>query len=94
VGGSKFLHFINPNRYAIWDSRVYRSITGDQPHGYRVNKIENYIQYNDALKTIEADKSLIKDFKNQLIKLKYCDNNATGLRVLELILFYTAPNRS
>lgn len=24
VGSSKLLHFINPNKFAIWDSRVYR----------------------------------------------------------------------
>ena len=24
VGASKLLHFINPKKYAIWDSRVYR----------------------------------------------------------------------
>lgn len=24
VGSSKLLHFINPNMYAIWDSKVYR----------------------------------------------------------------------
>lgn len=27
IGTSKLLHFINPNQYAIWDSRVFRYYT-------------------------------------------------------------------
>ena len=34
VGVSKLLHFLNPNDYAIWDSRVYKSITGKTAHAY------------------------------------------------------------
>ena len=41
VGLSKLLHFINPRDYAIWDSRIYRYLTGKKSQ-YGVNKTENY----------------------------------------------------
>ncbi len=28
VGTSKLLHFINPEQYAIWDSKIFRYVTG------------------------------------------------------------------
>lgn len=30
VGLSKLLHFINPEQYAIWDSKIYRCIRGNK----------------------------------------------------------------
>jgi len=28
VGASKLLHFINPEQYAIWDSKIFKYVTG------------------------------------------------------------------
>jgi hypothetical protein len=41
VGTSKLLHFINPCKYAIWDSRVFRYLTNK----YNYNQIENPANY-------------------------------------------------
>src|SRR5690606_14666185 len=44
VGTSKLLHFINPERYAIWDSRVFRFLnTNEEPHKYKLEKPAIYI---------------------------------------------------
>ena len=88
VGGSKFLHFINPIDYAIWDSKVYLSITNLKPSDYRVNNVDNYIQYNASLKKL-VKSDWIETLKSRMMKLGFCDNNASNLRVLELILFYS-----
>ncbi len=45
VGTSKLLHFINPNRFAIWDSRIYRYLKSEEPHKYRVENTKSYIDY-------------------------------------------------
>jgi len=45
VGTSKLLHFVNPNLVAIWDSRVYRYLNGNEPHGYRIGNIESFLDY-------------------------------------------------
>lgn len=45
VGTSKLLHFINPNLMPIWDSRVYKYLTEENAHGYRVDNISNLRQY-------------------------------------------------
>lgn len=42
VGASKLLHFVNPNKYAIWDSRVCTCLTKST---YRVDSIDVYYDY-------------------------------------------------
>ncbi len=44
VGTSKLLHFIHPNIYAIWDSRVFRYMTGKKS-SYSINKPGAYLDY-------------------------------------------------
>lgn len=45
VGSTKLLYFINPDKYAIWDSRVYRYLTNNNNY----NQIENCNNYLDYL---------------------------------------------
>ena len=45
VGTSKLLHFINPNRFAIWDSRVYRYLTGNEAYANRIGDCESYLSF-------------------------------------------------
>ena len=42
VGVSKFLHFMRPDIYPIYDSNIYRCIYQKEPYNYRVNSIKNY----------------------------------------------------
>jgi hypothetical protein len=41
VGTSKFLHFWRPEEYAIWDSKIWRSLKVGGP----VNSIDSYVKY-------------------------------------------------
>ncbi len=45
VGTSKLLHFINPNIMAIWDSRVYRYLTGQEYYEDRKGICEAFLDY-------------------------------------------------
>jgi len=44
VGLSKLLHFINPEKYAIWDSRIFRYLTGKKSQ-YGIDRPELYLEY-------------------------------------------------
>ncbi len=88
VGTSKVLHFLNGEDYAIWDSRVYRSITGKKAHEYRVNSVEVYIEYMNQMRKVA--KELDIDYVNQKLVCKgYCTKDTSVLRMIELILFYS-----
>ena len=45
VGSSKLLHFINPDKFAIWDRRVYWYLFAKAPHSYRVENNNTYLDY-------------------------------------------------
>jgi len=87
VGVSKLLHFLNPDVYAIWDSRVYHAIFKKNPYGYRVNNVEIYIQYIVKMRALIESKE-IDSIQKRLIELGYCSEEASKMRCLELILFY------
>jgi hypothetical protein len=57
VGTSKYLHFLNPQCFAIWDSRVawagYRL-----KYNYQVEKPKHYIQYLEDLAELELPEKL------------------------------------
>jgi hypothetical protein len=45
VGTTKLMHFLSPEDYPIWDSRVYRALYSKTPHIYRVESVTAYINY-------------------------------------------------
>lgn len=45
VGTTKLLHFINPDKFAIWDSRVYRYLKGKEPYEKRIGDGKTYLAY-------------------------------------------------
>lgn len=51
VGASKLLHFVNPRRYPIWDSRVYRYLHGGDyhPHLHKVVAYREFINVCEAI---------------------------------------------
>jgi hypothetical protein len=55
VGASKLLHFINPDLYSIWDSRVYRYLYEEPPYQYRLESISKHREYLSLVKKIEKD---------------------------------------
>ncbi len=90
VGLSKLLHFINPNIYAIWDSRVFRYLT-EKKSTSGIDKAEFYLEY---LKGIDEIVTNI-DFVNIhiLIQSKF-NYQIKPLRVVELIMFETDRRNS
>lgn len=85
VGGSKLLHFIYPDKYPIWDSKICSVIMNSTNLNSKVKKIENYTNYCMAVRNIinEPPKNLIEFKQGVKNKIKY-------VRAIELILFLSA----
>lgn len=85
VGTSKLLHFINPEKYAIWDSRVFRFLNKDlEPHKYRLEKPETYLEYLNFINSMKEEKEF--DGFYELMKEKV-GFEITKNRALELAFF-------
>lgn len=85
VGPSKLLHFLDPERFAIWDSRIFRYITGE----VKQNRIAKAINYSDYLEYINGivespDFRTVHDHVRNEMKVEY-----TKLRTAEIVMFET-----
>ncbi|MFH1493501.1 MAG: DUF6308 family protein [Pseudomonadota bacterium] len=88
VGASKLLHFVAPQHFPIWDSKVYSYVHEQRPHHYRVNSVATYLDYVKLLKEL-ANKPEFANFHSSVQrKLGY---NVSPLRALELVMFFNAP---
>jgi len=92
VGASKLLHFVNPKDYAIWDSRVYRYLTGEKPYQYRLDVFQNYLDYLEFCKFITNNKNYESIHYEVQKKLGF-EYEITPLRSLELIMFENGGNK-
>ena len=89
VGLSKLLHFINPENYAIWDSRIYRYIKGKKSQ-YGIDKAENYNKYLREIRQISKH----QDYPDlHLIIEKHFGYPLTSMRAIEILIFETERMR-
>lgn len=84
VGASKLLHFISPDRYPIWDSKIFRFTHGHTPHQYQVNNPVTYLKYRQKMLALEQHPKFPEFHASVNSKLEY---EVSGLRALELIMF-------
>lgn len=84
VGTSKLLHFITPDKFAIWDSRVYRYLTGQEPYEHRIGNCETYLRYLEFCNYLAS----LNEFDD--IHRIICDafnHPMSRLRTVELIMY-------
>ena len=86
AGSSKLLHFINPNLFAIWDSRVYRSLFNLDPYTYRVEDPKTYMKYLSYFDDISIHRN--SDNVHNLVESKV-GYTLSKMRSIEIIHFYT-----
>lgn len=94
IGLSKVLHFICPERYAIWDTRIYASLYPGEagpmkkPNYVSVNRAGRYMTYHDELASLIAlpDFQPFHDRVNR--DLGYA---VTAMRAAEVVMFSNAP---
>lgn len=88
VGASKLLHFIAPQDYAIWDSKIYKFIHQEKAHNYRVNNIKLYKEFLNDLKEIKIKPNFSVFHNNVNEKMGY---KVSAMRAIEAIMFLNAP---
>lgn len=84
VGVSKLLHFIRPDKYAIWDSRVYRYINEKSAYQYQIHEYKAYLNYLQFCESIISQPAFDSLHTSMEEKVGY---KMTPLRSLELIMF-------
>jgi len=87
VGASKLLHFVNPEAFAIWDSRIYRFIYEQAPHQNRVNNAAAYERYLMLLQQLRQDERFPVFHAAINQKMGY---PVSALRALEVVMFLNA----
>lgn len=79
IGASKFLHFLRPDRFAIWDTRVAQAAYG---RGYDyVNSIGNYLKYLECIRATRVSEE-VKSILSPVLGYE-----VTDLRMKEFALF-------
>lgn len=89
VGTSKLLHFINPEVFIIWDSRIYRYLKNEAPHKYRVENINSYLdflKFSDYIIKNEEYSEIHNSLEN---KVGY---KMSKHRTLDLIMYLNGGN--
>jgi hypothetical protein len=84
VGVSKLLHFINPEEFAIWDSRVFESVFEMPSSSSRVNRVDRYMEYLDHLRNIRSDSRFKKIHK---VSEKWVGYKMSSMRLIEMVYF-------
>lgn len=90
VGTSKLLHFLNPEMYPIYDSKVYTSVTNEDKHNLSKD-IDNFVEYSERLRDFaKYNKSDIAIIRKILVEKDYIPQDSSDIRVLEACLYASA----
>ncbi|NQZ88487.1 MAG: hypothetical protein HRT54_13020 [Colwellia sp.] len=87
VGVSKLLHFVNPTKFPIWDSRIYQFCYRKKSYS-QANNIKKYLQYIELLNELIKKNVKSEFFENINLKLGY---KVSKLRAIELVMFLNSP---
>lgn len=84
VGTTKLLHFINPEIFAIWDSRVYNYLTGEKAYNHRIGNCESYLSFLIFCKYLTERGEYEELHKSICKKIGY---TMTKFRTVEMIMY-------
>ena len=84
VGTSKLLHFINPQAFAIWDSRVFRYLTQQYPSNEKMGNCAAYLEYLAFCKALIADQRFAACKQTMEDGVGY---TMSSMRIVELVMF-------
>jgi len=89
VGLSKLLHFVCPEKYAIWDSRIFRYLT-EKKSTYGIDNPQSYIEYLKGIQDIAKNQEYMK--LHQISK-KHLGYDISPTRAIEFVMFETDRQR-
>lgn len=98
VGTSKLLHFINPDVYPIWDSKICSIFFQKKPFDHRMKNVGNYITYQKWIRDKVAGEEFNTIYDEVNTKLntllpEYENDKISKVRAAELILFSASKSR-
>jgi len=85
VGPSKLVHFINPEKYAIWDSRIFRYITGNNKQS-QISKAIHYFRYLELINSLVNQNGFLRIHQYVQTKMNV---EYSKLRTAEIVMFET-----
>jgi hypothetical protein len=88
VGASKLLHFILPNTFPIWDSKVYTFVFEKKAYQNRISDITAYRKYQTILNQLQIDPRFNTFHRSMNNKIGY---EVSPIRALELVMYLNAP---
>ena len=96
VGTSKLLHFIKPDLYPIWDSKVCKVFSEEEGNSYKVDKIGDYLKYRDFCdEIINTNKfeNIKKEVKVKIGLEKEEMEHLSNYRILDMYFFHFKSNK-
>ncbi|MGB5108896.1 MAG: hypothetical protein WBO07_03875 [Formosimonas sp.] len=84
VGTSKLLHFVAPQTYAIWDSKIYFFLFQKQSNHKTIGNIKTYFEYLSKLDDLEKHPKFMTFHEAVNQKLTY---SVSAKRALEVMMF-------
>lgn len=97
VGASKLLHFINPNVFPIWDSKI-QAFRGLPNGNYDMSNIDNYLEYVGDVHAIAREEGFDEFYArygvvhaNRLNRSNIEEYQVSQLRAIEASAFELAP---
>jgi len=93
VGASKLLHMIVPDKYPIWDSKIYQFLyaKGGKVHSYQVNNTDKYVEYIELLEHNHLQDPRFPEFYDAI--KKKLDYPVSKFRAIEMAMFQHIKNQ-
>jgi uncharacterized protein DUF6308 len=93
IGASKFLHFLRPETFPIWDSRVAKVyLKKPKAGGQQVNGIKPWTAYRNALSEWLGAPATKKKC-TELRQLACFLDDVSDLRLVELVMFHKTKSK-
>ena len=89
VGTSKFLHFMNPKLYSIWDRRVCRYFINSEPYE-KVSSVNLYLSYLSLCTTLQSQENY--NFIHKVVE-ENVGYSIMPNRAIELIMFLNGAKK-
>jgi len=99
VGTSKLLHFIAPENYPIWDSKIYGYYNSTEPNYSKANNVRRYLDYAETLKCLseQPEAKIIQNNVNKKLQdseSQYKDYKVTFMRAIDMTMFQSMKRRA
>lgn len=93
IGASKLLHFLKPDSFPIWDTRVAKVfLKNSKVGGAQVNQVNRWIEYRTTLISWLTNDEVRKNCCKLRQDARFL-SGVSDLRLLELVMFHQTASR-